>query len=65
MSGQVIEAALAEEMPAVFIPISITATLIVPASYLDAIEGNTDVVRMYVDNLAMEFGGDVVSVDIK
>lgn len=68
ISGQVIEAVLAEETPqpvVIFIPITITTTLSVPSSYLSNVEANTETVRMYMENLAMEMAGDVVSVDLR
>ena len=63
--SQGVEAILAEEAATVFISLTITATISVPEDYLTDIETNTEIIRMYVDNLALEFEGDAVSVDIK
>lgn len=63
--SQGVEAILAEKPPVVFISLTITATISVPEDYLTDIETNTEIIRMYVDNLALEFEGDAVSVDIK
>ena len=49
----------------VFLPITVTATISVPSTFLSEVGANSEVARMYMENLALEFGGDVVSVDIK
>lgn len=69
LTGQVVESSLVEEneleQEPVFIPITVTATFSVPSSYLDNTEANTEVFTVYMNNIATEFFGTVVSLDIK
>lgn len=49
----------------VFIPVSVTATLSVPTKYLEDIERSTETVRAFMESLAQEFNGVVLTADIK